>query len=315
MTVIADMVQQRVRVRVAVALTATVVLVLLAAAVQRAAGPERLTPGAAVVLGLVEGLTEYLPVSSTGHLLVAGRLLGLGGGPVEDQALDTYAICIQLGAIAAVVVLYRQRLVQLVAGALGRDADGARILLALMAAAIPTVALAVALEDVVRGNLFGPAPIAAAWVVGGLAILAFPGRWRSRPGAVPLQDLTFGRAVIIGVVQALALWPGTSRSLVTIVAAVAVGLTLAAAVEFSFLLGLGTLTGATVYEASQNGGDLVESFGVVTPLLGLVVAFASAVVAVRWMVVYLQSRGLELFGWYRVGIGAATALAIASGVF
>ena len=315
MTIIADMVRQRTRVQVALALAATVALVLVAAIVQRAAGPERLTPGAAVVLGLVEGMTEYLPVSSTGHLMVAGRLLGLGGNPAEDGALDTYAICIQLGAIAAVVLLYRQRLVQLAAGAVGRDPDGARILVALAAAMIPTVVLAVLLEDFVRENLFGPAPIAAAWVLGGLAILAFPGRWRSLPGAVSLPHLTFGRAAIIGVVQALALWPGISRSLVTIVAAIAVGLTLAAAVEFSFLLGLGTLTGATLYEAVRNGDELVESFGVLTPLLGLVVAFVSAVVAVRWMVVYLQSRGFELFGWYRVGIGAATAVAIAAGVF
>lgn len=299
-------VRQRASVRIGGVLAATVVLVLVAAVVQRAAGPDRLTPGAAIVLGLVEGVTEYLPVSSTGHLLVAGRLLGLGGSPVQERALDTYAICIQLGAILAVVALYRQRLMQLGAGLLGRDADGARIVLALVVAGIPTVALALIFQDVVRQQLYGPGPIAAAWIVGGLVIFAAPQLWRQRPDAVDLQHLGVGPAVFIGVVQAFAVWPGVSRSLVTIVAAVAVGLTMSAAVEFSFLLGLGTLAGATVFEGVQRGDELVETFGFSTPLLGLIVAFASAVVAVRWLVSYLQSRGLELFGWYRVGIGVLT---------
>ena len=297
---------------VVLALSATAVLVAAAAVVQRAAGGDRLTPLGAVVLGLVEGVTEYLPISSTGHLLVAGRLMGLGGSEAQDRALDTYAICIQAGAIAAVVVLYWRRLQQLGAGLLGRDDDGRRILFALLAAFVPTVAIAVILGGVVRDHLYGPGPIAAAWIAGGVVILLAP-RF-GRAGAVPLSAITVGQAAVIGLAQALALWPGTSRSLVTILAATAVGLSLAAAVEFSFLLGLATLGAATAFEALQNGEDVVARFGVVTPLLGLVVAFAAAVVAVRWMVAYLESRGLELFGWYRLAIGGGTLLAMTAGV-
>jgi undecaprenyl-diphosphatase len=288
-------------------------LLTAAAISQRVAGPDRLTVLGAVALGLVEGLTEYLPVSSTGHLLVVGRLLGLGGSPAEDQALDTYAICIQAGAIAAVVVLYWRRLRQMAAGLVGRDPDGRRILFALVAAFTPTVALALGLQDVVRERLFGPGPVAVAWIVGGLVILLIPSARRARAAAVGLNAITVRHAVVIGVAQAVALWPGTSRSLVTILAALAVGLSLAAAVEFSFLLGLATLGGATAFEALQNGDVLIEQFGVLTPLLGLAVAFASAVVAVRWMVSYLQSRGLEVFGWYRLGIGGLTLAALAAG--
>lgn len=299
---------------VVLALATTVGLVVAAAVVQRAAGPDRLTPLAAVVLGLVEGLTEYLPISSTGHLLVAGRVLGLGGDEAQDRALDTYAICIQAGAIAAVVVLYWRRLFQLGAGLAGRDDDGRRILVALLAAFVPTVVIAVLLQDVVRDQLYGPGPIAAAWLVGGLVILVAPTVRRARVAAASLPAITMRQALVIGVAQAIALWPGTSRSLVTILAATAVGLSLAAAVEFSFLLGLATLGAATAFEGLQNGGDLVDRFGVATPLLGLLVAFLAAVAAVRWMVGYLQSRGLELFGWYRLLVGALTLAAMATGL-
>lgn len=310
----AVLVRERTRwVAVTAALVASVLLLVVAAVVQRAAGPDQLTPLAAVALGLVEGITEYLPVSSTGHLLVAGRAMGLGGTEAQDQALDTYAICIQLGAIVAVVVLYRDRLVQLLRGLAGTDPEGRRILVALVAAVVPTVALALAFQDVVRDRLYGPGPTAAAWVVGGLAILLVPAARRARDGAVELGAITVRHAALIGVAQAIALWPGTSRSLVTIVVALAVGLSLAAAVEFSFLLGLATLSGATLYEGASNGGQLIDTFGWSTPLLGLVVAFASAVVAVRWMVAYLQQRGLEVFGWYRIAIGVATLGAIGAG--
>ena len=289
-----------------VVLAGTAALLAVAAVVQRDEGPDSLTWLGAVGLGMVEGLTEYLPVSSTGHLLVSGRILGLGGTESQDQALDTYAICIQLGAIAAVLVLYRQRVAQLFRGLTGSDADGRRILIAMVAAFTPTVILALSLQDVVRDRLFGPGPIAVAWVVGGVLILAVPSARQARDGSIELPGLDARRAAMIGLAQAVALWPGTSRSLVTIVAALAVGLSLRAAVEFSFLLGLVTLGAATVYEGAQNGGELIDTFGVVTPLLGLVVAFVSAVAAVRWMVSYLEDRGLELFGWYRIAIGVAT---------
>lgn len=293
-----------------------VIVVGLGAAIavaRPAAGPNDLSTLAAVILGLVEGLTEFLPVSSTGHLLVTQRLLGLGGTTASDLALDTYAICIQAGAIAAVLVLYRQRIGQMLAGAVGRDAEGRCLLLATVAAFVPTVIIALALQDPIRSRLFGPGPVAIAWVVGGLAILAIVASGRLHRAGSAITELTIRQAAIIGVAQSIALWPGVSRSLVTIVAAVMVGLSLRAAVEFSFILGLATLGAATAYEAMKNGSNLVDTFGVVTPVIGLLVAFVSALVAVKWMVGWLEHRSFEVFGWYRIAAGIAVALALALG--
>jgi undecaprenyl-diphosphatase len=266
-----------------------------------------------LILGLVEGLSEFLPVSSTGHLLVTQRLLGLGGTEATDMALDTYAICIQAGAILAVAVLYRLRLVQVLRGVAGRDDDGRRLLINLAAAFVPAAVLGVALGDTIRSALFGVGPVAAAWFAGGLVILWVTRQPWSNGGTLALESLTARHALIIGVAQAAALWPGVSRSLVTIIAALALGYTMRAAVEFSFLLGLLTLGAATAYEGLRSGGQLVDTFGVSAPLVGLVVAFVSAVIAVRWMVMFLQSWGLEAFGWYRVVIGVAAAAVVLAG--
>lgn len=257
----------------------------------------------AILLGLVEGITEFLPVSSTGHLLVANRILGLGGTEATDAALDTYAICIQAGAILAVFVLYRERIAQLWSGLLGRDAQGRHLIAVLLTAFTPAAIVGVALGDVIQDALFGVGPVAAAWLVGGLCILWVTRQSWHRGGAAELVDMTLVHALVIGVAQSVALWPGVSRSLVTILAGLALGYSMRAAVECSFLLGLLTLGAATAYEGLRSGGDLVSTFGVTAPLVGLAVAFVSAVLAVRWMVDWLQAKGLSVFGWYRVGVG------------
>lgn len=266
----------------------------------------------AIILGLVEGVTEYLPVSSTGHLLATSELLGLNETQASEDAADTFAICIQLGAILAVVVLYWERIRQMIDGLIGRSDDGRRLLLAVIAAFIPTAIIGVVLRGPVKDRLFGMTPIAIAWLVGGVIVLALVHRkWFDRAGRV-LDELSVQHAVLIGIAQAIALWPGVSRSLVTIIAGVAVGMRLAAAVEFSFLLGLLTLTAATVLEGADNGSQMVDTFGWFTPLLGLIVAFVSATIAVRWMVDWLNRRGFGVFGWYRVliGIGALGLIAV-----
>jgi len=278
-----------------------------------ASGSVGLSVVSALILGLVEGLTEYLPISSTGHLLVTEELLDLGGTPEADLALDTYAICIQAGAIAAVLVLYRSRVGQMADGIRGRDEEGRQLVIAILTAFVPTVIIALALQNVVRDALFGPGPIAAAWIIGGLAILAVPRLLRDRLKSGELSDLTIVHAAWIGVAQAIALWPGVSRSLVTIAAALAVGLSLRAAVEFSFLLGLITLGAATAYEALSNGSNLVDTFGLMTPAIGLMMAFLSAVAAVRWMVTWLEERSFAVFGWYRIAAGAGLIGLMAAG--
>lgn len=267
----------------------------------------------AIVLGLVEGLTEYLPVSSTGHLLVTNELLGLNVNDDAERLLETYAICIQAGAILAVLVVYQERVRQMIDGLLGRSADGRRILVAVISAFVPTAIIARLIYEPVRDNFFGAGPIALAWIVGGLVIL-----WLSRinffdRAGAELTNITTKQALLIGLLQTIAVIPGTSRSLTTIIAGVLVGLTLRAAVEFSFLLGLITLAAATAYAALDEGAELVDTFGYVTPLIGLVVAFFSAVAAVRWMVAWLNERGFEIFGWYRLAAGIAMLGAIGAG--
>ncbi|MGQ0826562.1 MAG: undecaprenyl-diphosphate phosphatase [Actinomycetota bacterium] len=279
--------------------------ILIAAAALAPGGPaaDELTPVKAAVLGVVEGVTEYLPVSSTGHLLVTEELLDIGETDDTEDAADTFAIAIQAGAILAVVVLYGRRMRAMSAGLLGRDPDGLRLLVAVGVAFVPAAAVGLALDDFLKDHLFGPGPVVGAWALGGIAILlAAP---RLGTGMRALESMDGRAAVVIGTAQVLALWPGISRSLVTIIAALALGFTMGAAVEFSFLLGLATLTAATGYEIARNGNELFDTFGVADPLIGFAVAFASAVIAVRWLVGYLSRHGLGLFGWYRLGVAAA----------
>lgn len=293
---------------------ATVILVLaLPAAGQSEEGTIGLSVLNAVILGLVEGLTEYLPVSSTGHLLVATDLLDLGGTPAEETALEAYAICIQAGAILAVLVVYQARVRQMIDGILGRSEEGRMITFAVGIAFTTTAVFALALGSTVRDRLFSVGPVATAWLIGGLAILALGKLGLFERAGTELNEITFRQAALIGLGQAIALWPGTSRSLITIVVAVLVGMSLHAAVEFSFLLGLVTLTAATLLTALQDGELLVSTFGYQTPAIGLVVAFVSAIVSVRWMVSWLQQRSFDVFGYYRILIGAAALGAMAAG--
>ncbi len=268
-----------------------------------------LTPVKALILGAVEGITEFLPISSTGHLLVTQRLLGLGDGDGKVAA-DTYVVAIQIGAILAVVALYRQRLVQLLRGLVGRDEDGRDLLIRLAVAFVPAALVGFVLSDTIKEQLFGPWPVIAAWFVGGVFLLF----WTPGDGHVAITSLTMRHAAIIGVAQILALWPGVSRSLTTIVAALAIGASMSTAVEFSFLLGLATLSAATLYDLTKSGSTLVEDYGVVTPLFGTVVAFVTAFVAVRWLVATLRTRPLSIFGWYRIGVAFVTAGLIGIGV-
>lgn len=258
----------------------------------------------ALVLGLVEGLTEFLPVSSTGHLLVAQRLLGLP----EGEAANAYAVVIQAGAILAVLALYRRRVQSMFAGALGRDDAGRRLATAVVLAFLPAAAAGLALDDWIEARLFGPWPVVLAWIVGGALILVLERRQlASRRPRLELADIGPRLALLVGLAQCAALWPGTSRSLATILGGLAAGLSLAAAVEFSFLLGVVTLLAASAYKALDAHAILLESYGLGTLALGLVAACVSALVAVRWMIAWLSRRGLALFGWYRVALGFAVA--------
>ncbi len=274
----------------------------------------------AAILGLVEGLTEYLPISSTGHLLVASDLLGLGTSEADVAAANTYAIAIQFGAILAVAGLFWQRFRDMLLGLVGRSDEGRHLLIVLVVAFAPAAVLGFLFDDMIEDVLFSPWPIVAAWLLGGLLILGLERAGkiphRDEPtadGRDPLLAITVRQAVIIGLVQCIAMWPGTSRSLMAILGALLVGVTMRAAVEFSFLLGFVTLSAASGYSLLTDGGALVEQFGLLDPLIGLVFAFLSAVVAIKWMVAYLQQHSLAIFGWYRIVASGLTAGLIISG--
>ena len=280
------------------------------------AARDELTFPKAVLLGVVEGVTEFLPVSSTGHLIVTERLVDVGRHPGTKDAADTYAITIQAGAILAVLVLYWSRIVEMGRGLVGRDEDGRRLLEATVIAFIPAAIVGVVLEKSIRDRLFGVWPVVVAWIVGGLAILAYArvldARGRSTGGA--LETLGPRRALVIGAAQVLALWPGTSRSLVTILAALLVGLSVSAAVEFSFLLGLVTLGAATAFDALKHGKELIDTYGLFDPLVGFIAAFITALFVVRWLVRYLERHGIAIFGWYRLAVAAITLVLLITGV-
>ena len=286
------------------ALLLTVVAVALAIVVRE---PASIDVPTAIVLGVIEGVTEFLPVSSTGHLTVAEQLFDLHG-----SAADAYAIVIQAGAILAVFVLYRGRLRTLAAGIAGRDAIGRRVAVGLAVAFVPAALLGFALGDSIKSRLFGVGPVAAAWAAGGVLILVFSRR-RAEAGQ-PLEQLDWPQAAMIGVAQAAALWPGASRSLVTIIAASLVGLSLPAAVEFSFLLGFVTLAAATAFEGARAGPDIVDAYGLAAPAVGFVVAFAAAAASVRWMVGHLNRGTLAVFGYYRLAAAAGAVILLIAGV-
>lgn len=279
----------------------------------QADGTIELTILQAIILGLVEGLTEYLPVSSTGHLLVTNELLGLNDTEASREAINTYAICIQVGAIIAVLFLYQERIRQMLDGLLGRDEEGRKILIAVLIAFGFTAVIGLTLEGPIKDNLFGVSPTAAAWIVGGLVILVLSRTGWFDKTTNELGALTWQNAVLIGLIQAVAMWPGVSRSMITIIAGVLVGLSLRAAVELSFLLGLITLSAATAYEGLQGGEQLIDTFGVTTPLIGLIVAFVAAIASVKWMVSWLNDKGFEVFGWYRIAVGILAFVLLGTG--
>ncbi|MFN8051368.1 MAG: undecaprenyl-diphosphate phosphatase [Acidimicrobiales bacterium] len=270
---------------------------------------ESLTTPKAIVLGVVEGITEYLPISSTGHLLVTEKVLDVGQHKNDKDPTDTYTVVIQIGAILAVLGIFRKRFVLMLEGLVGRSEEGRSLILSLLLAFVPAVVIAVALQDPIKERLLKPWPVVVAWVVGGIAILLFVANSsKLRVRIESVGAITPRVALGIGVAQVLALWPGTSRSLVTILAALLLGCSLTAAVEFSFLLGFLTLSAATAYELLKHGSEMVDAFGIVNPLIGIVVAGIAAFASVKWMITYLEKHPLTIFAHYRFAAAVLTGV-------
>jgi undecaprenyl-diphosphatase len=287
-----------------------------------------MTPLDAWVLGMVEGITEYLPVSSTGHLIITSWLLGLDRTEAQRAAVGDFEIIIQGGAILAVLGLYRARVAQMARGTLARaglrglgaeDDMRAGWIVArnVMIAFVPSAAVGFAAKDWIKGNLFNPAAGVAALAVGGVVMLAMA-PWQARrlqSTGMPIERMTAGHALFIGLMQCLALWPGTSRSFATILGGLLVGLGGVAAAEFSFLLGLVTLTAASGYsalkivKAGETASFLAEIGGWLPLACGLLVSWASAALAVDFLVRYLGKHTLALFGWWRIAVAGAVLAA------
>lgn len=283
----------------------------------------------AIILGLVEGITEYLPVSSTGHLILTASLLGLDETPEQKAATDTFNIVIQGGAILAVLGLYRARVVQMVRGLLGRDPAGLRLAMQIVLAFLPAAILGVLFNDAIERLFFNPATVLAALLLGGVWMIALD-RWRSKRSAPEgdsahdtLATLTMPQALGIGLFQCVAMIPGTSRSMMTIAGGTLLGLKPKEAAEFSFLLGLPTLGGACVYklysnisdaQADENLRPFYEVLGVWPVVVGIAVATVSAVFAVKWLVGFLNTHGLAPFGWYRIALAVVMGSLIFAGV-
>jgi undecaprenyl-diphosphatase len=259
----------------------------------------------AILLGLLQGLTEFLPISSTAHLLLAGRALAF-----EDPG-DVFKIVIQFGSILAVMWLYRDRLIRVVRGVF-RDASATHFALMILVAFLPAVVAGLLLEDFVKTVLYeSPAVIAGAFIAGGIVMLVVE-RFRPAPVVASVEQTPLSRALAIGLCQTLALVPGVSRSGATIIGGLLAGLDRAAAAEFSFFLAMPTMAGAFVHEIwsvrDQITPDRALEIGV-----GFVMAFLAALVVVKPFLRIVGRVGFAPFAWYRIAVGAAIFVALAAG--
>ncbi|URI11016.1 undecaprenyl-diphosphate phosphatase [Aquincola tertiaricarbonis] len=271
----------------------------------------------AAVMGLVEGFTEFLPISSTGHLILAGSLLNFTGASAK-----VFEIAIQTGAMFAVVWEYRERLARTVSG-LTHDPVAQRFARNVLIAFIPAVVLGLSLGKVIKEKLFHPVPVAMAFIIGGLIILWVEARHRRRYGSQDqggerharvqtVDDMTAMDALKVGFIQCLALVPGTSRSGSTIIGGLLLGFSRKAAAEFSFYLGIPTLMGAGAYSVWKERAALSMADAPMFAV-GLIFAFVSALICIRWLIRYVSSHDFTIFAWYRIVFGAIVLLTAYTG--
>jgi undecaprenyl-diphosphatase len=289
-----------------------------------------MTPLQALILGIVEGITEYLPVSSTGHLILVSRALGLADTAANKASIDAFNIVVQGAAIAAVAGLYWREVIAMLRAVpatllpirKGPDhAKAARLARNLFISFLPAAVLGLLIDEWVEERFFRAAPVLAALALGGILMIAL-GPWVRRKAQNATETgldgstLSAWAAFGIGALQCVALIPGTSRSLMTILGALIVGLAPREAARYSFLLALPTLGGACAYKSlalAKNGAMIEQLGGWWSISVGLVAAFVSAALSVAWLVGFLGRGGFALFGWWRIGLAGAVALALVMG--
>ncbi|WP_173806703.1 undecaprenyl-diphosphate phosphatase [Sphaerotilus uruguayifluvii] len=262
----------------------------------------------AAVMGIVEGLTEFLPISSTGHLILTGALLG----GFEDDKSKVFEIAIQTGAIFAVILVYWQRLSSTVAN-LGSSRDARRFVLNVLIGFLPAVVLGLAFGKVIKAHLFIPVVVASAFIVGGLIILWAERRPASAVRVRSVDDMTPMDALKVGLVQCFAMIPGTSRSGSTIIGGMLMGLSRQAATDFSFFLGIPTLIGAGAYSLLKER-DKLSMADAPMFLVGLVFSFIAAWLCVRWLLRYVATHNFVPFAWYRIAFGLLILVTAYTGV-
>ncbi len=258
----------------------------------------------ALIMGIVEGLTEFLPISSTGHLILAGSLLNFASPAFPKEKVDVFEIVIQAGAILAVCWEYRVRIAS-VLGGLFSDRKSQRLVINLIIAFLPAAILGLLFSKKIKAVLFAPVPVAIAFIVGGLIILWVERHQKGRVSYTRIDsvdDMTPIDAFKVGCAQAFALIPGTSRSGATIIGGMLFGLSRKASTEFSFFLAIPTLFAATIYSLYKDRALLTAAD---TPLftIGTVAAFISAFLCVRWLLRYISSHDFTVFAWYRILFG------------
>ncbi len=259
----------------------------------------------AAFLGLIEGLTEFIPVSSTGHLLLAGHFLGF-----ESEG-KTFEVVIQLGAVLAILSVYAARLWQ-VFSTLGSDPSSRRALVSVLLAFLPAAVIGVLAHDFIKTVLFETPMLVAVMLILGGIVLLFVDRFAPTPVHDDAMALPFRKALAIGFIQCLAMIPGVSRSGATIVGALMLGVSKRAAAEFSFFLSMPTMAGAFAYDLYSNRAVL--DFSALTEIaIGFAVAFLTAVVVVKWVLSYLSSHGFALFGWWRIIVGSVALAFLCAG--
>ena len=255
----------------------------------------------AAIMGIVEGLTEFLPISSTGHLILAGHLLGLQGE--RDKVFE---IAIQTGAILAVIIVYWQKIRSTMV-ALPSEREAQRFALNVLVAFIPAVVLGLALGKLIKEHLFTPGVVATTFILGGFVILWAEGRHHPKVRINEVEEMGWTDALKLGLVQCLALVPGTSRSGATIIGGMLLGLSRKAATDFSFYLAIPTLIGAGAYsllkERASLSADDLPMF-----LVGLLFSFVSAWLCVRWLLRYISTHDFKPFAWYRIAFGLIVLL-------
>lgn len=265
-----------------------------------------------IIMGIVEGLTEFLPISSTGHLILAGSLLNFTGEKVK-----VFEIVIQAGAIFAVCWEYRQRIISVVGG-LGHDKKAQSFALNVIVAFLPAAILGLLFSKQIKAYLFKPEPVALAFILGGIFILWTERRHQQSsnqqaPRIETVDDMRISDALKIGLAQAFALIPGTSRSGASIIGGMWFGMSRKAATEFSFFLAIPTLLGATVYSLYKARHEL-SSADIPMFSLGTVAAFISAFFCVRWLLRYISTHNFNAFAWYRIAFGCMILITAYTGV-